>query len=70
MNLQKLFIFLGLFFLLIGIFWGGIQKIPFGKLPGDITYEKGNVKVYFPIMSSILISIILSLIFFFMNKNR
>lgn len=36
--------------------------IPLGRLPGDIVYEKGNVKFYFPIVTCILISVIGSLI--------
>ena len=35
----------------------------FGKLPGDITYDKGNVKVYFPITSMLLISLILNIVY-------
>lgn len=65
MNLGKVFIFLGIVFLLIGIFWTFI-----GKLPGDITFKKGNFVFYFPIMTSIIVSIILSLIFFILGKFR
>lgn len=36
----------------------------FGKLPGDLTYKRDNVSVYFPLATSILISILLSLLFF------
>ncbi len=35
----------------------------FGKLPGDIRYESGNTRVYIPIVSMLLISIVVSLIF-------
>ena len=38
------------------------QHLPLGKLPGDIAYEKGPVRVYFPVMTSLLVSLILSLL--------
>ena len=44
--------------------------IPFlGKLPGDIVIQKKNFTVYFPIATSILLSIILSLIIYFFGKK-
>ena len=44
--------------------------IPFlGKLPGDIVIQKKNFTVYFPIATSILLSIILSLIFYFSGRK-
>ncbi len=44
------------------------DKIPFpGKLPGDIVVEKRNFTFYFPIATSILISIILSIVFYLLG---
>ncbi|KGX93501.1 membrane protein [Pontibacillus halophilus JSM 076056 = DSM 19796] len=62
---SKLFIVLGVLFLLIG----GITAL-LGKLPGDLTFKKGNVTFYFPIMTSIVVSVILSLLFYLFNKFR
>lgn len=46
-------------------------KLPFpGKLPGDIVIDRGNFKMYFPITTSILISLVISLIIFLINKAR
>ncbi len=46
-----------------GVFWQFVgQHLPLGKLPGDIAYEKGPVRVYFPLMTSLLISLVLSLL--------
>ena len=45
------------------------DKIPiFGKLPGDILVKKGNFTFYFPIVSMIIISVIISLIFMLFRK--
>lgn len=59
----KMLIFLGLVLVIIGISFILAPKIPFlGKLPGDIFFKKGNFTFYFPIMSSILISIVITII--------
>jgi len=41
----------------------------FGKLPGDIVIQKKNFTFYFPIATSILLSIIISLIFYFLGRK-
>ncbi|MFQ5823823.1 MAG: DUF2905 domain-containing protein [bacterium] len=66
----KFFIFLGLLFLAIGVFFVFIKQIPFlGKLPGDILIHKKNFTFYFPITTSIVLSILLSIIFYFLSKR-
>lgn len=65
MNIGRLFIFLGIVFLIIGLIWTII-----GKLPGDIVFKKGNTTVYFPIMTSIIISILLSIVMLIISKFR
>lgn len=53
----------GVFVILIGllIYSGGLGW--FGRLPGDIRYKSGNVRVYVPIVSMLLISLALTLLF-------
>ncbi|MCM8804194.1 MAG: DUF2905 domain-containing protein [Candidatus Omnitrophica bacterium] len=59
----KVLIILGVLFITIGyILYKGI-KFPIGKLPGDIFIKRENFVFYFPLVSSILISIILTIIF-------
>lgn len=54
----------GILLIVIGVFWQLVGRfIPLGRLPGDIVVEKENVKVYFPIVTMIIISILLSLLF-------
>ncbi len=65
MSIGKLLIVAGVIMVLIGIIWTFI-----GKLPGDFSFKKGNVTVHFPIMTSIIVSIILSLVFFIIGKFR
>lgn len=62
-NIPKLLIAAGVTLIVIGLIWAGIGRfINLGRLPGDIAIEKGNVKFYFPIVTCIIISIVLSLI--------
>lgn len=65
MNMGKTFIFIGIVFILIGGLWTLI-----GKLPGDISFKKGNFTFHFPIMTSIVVSIILSLLLYVFSKFR
>ncbi len=40
----------------------------FGRLPGDIRYEAENTRVYFPIVSMLLVSVVLSLLFYLLRR--
>ncbi len=65
----KLLIFLGIFIILIGLLLMAGDKIPWlGRLPGDILIKKKNFTFYFPLATSILISIILTLLFNLFRK--
>jgi hypothetical protein len=43
--------------------------VPIGRLPGDFSYRRGNASFYFPLTTSILASILLTLIFWFVNRR-
>ena len=67
--LGKMLIVVGVIFIIMGIalFFG--DKIPFlGKLPGDISIQKERFSFYFPITTSIIISIVLSILFAIFRK--
>lgn len=62
-GISKTLIILGIVLIAAGLIWWLAGRwLPLGRLPGDIVYEKENVKVYFPIVTCILISIVGSLI--------
>ena len=68
-SIGKLLIIAGVFIIIVGIFFLFGDKIPFlGKLPGDIIIKKKNFTFYFPIVTSILLSIIISLIIYLFRK--
>lgn len=67
--LGKILILFGVLFVFLGIIFSFGGKIfGLGKLPGDIFIKKGNVVFYFPLTTCVLVSIVLSLIFYFISK--
>lgn len=67
----KFLIITGIILLVAGIVIQFSDKIPYlGKLPGDIVIERKNFRFYFPLTTSLLISIIISLVLLFMNKVK
>lgn len=70
--LGKLLIVLGGVLVVIGVLLTllGRTNLPIGRLPGDILYRGKNTTFYFPLATSILLSVILTLIFYFVGKFR
>ena len=64
-------IFLGVIIAIVGavLYFSGRANLPIGRLPGDITYRKGHFTFYAPLATSILLSIILSVIVYFLNRR-
>lgn len=60
MDMQRFLIGLGLVILLVGIAWPLLSRIGIGRLPGDIMIERGGTSIYFPIVTCILASVVLS----------
>ncbi len=70
-EIAKLLIMIGAVLLFIGFALLFLSKLPFlGKLPGDIVVKRENFTFYFPLATSIVISIIVSLILWFINRFR
>lgn len=68
-GLGKFLILLGAFIILVGVLLLIGEKIPWiGRLPGDMIIRKKNFTFYFPLATSILISIILTLLFWIFRK--
>jgi hypothetical protein len=70
-DLGKSLIFVGVAIAIVGavLYFSGRANLPIGRLPGDITYRKGHFTLYAPLATSILLSIILSLILYFLNRR-
>jgi hypothetical protein len=68
-DLGRFLIVIGVILVLVGAVFLVAPKIPWlGKLPGDISFKRGNVSFYFPLGTCILISIILTLILYLFRK--
>ncbi len=66
--MQKTLIALGVVFLAVGLLWPWLGKLPIGRLPGDIVIDRPNLKIYFPITTMVIISIIISIVSRFFKK--
>ncbi len=68
-GIGKMLIVVGIVLLIAGLFFVFSPKIPFlGKLPGDIMVKKENFTFFFPLASSILLSVLISLILYLVRK--
>jgi hypothetical protein len=68
MTMPKLLILAGLVLIAAGLLWMVGERFGFGRLPGDIVIERGNFRVYFPLATSLLLSVALSLLFWLFNR--
>jgi Protein of unknown function (DUF2905) len=65
----KTLVFAGIAILVVGLVLWGFSSVPYvGKLPGDIYVRRGNFTFYFPLATSILISIIATIVFSLMRR--
>ncbi len=63
----RLLIILGVVLVAIGLLVN--LGVPIGRLPGDFTFQKGRVSFYFPLTTSIIASILLTLLVMFLNRR-
>ena len=66
--MQKTLIIVGVLLIMIGILWPWVVKLPIGRLPGDIVINRPGLKVYIPVTTMGLISVIVSLILWLLKK--
>ena len=66
--MQKFLIIFGLALVAIGLLWPVLSKIGLGRLPGDIVIERENVRFYFPIVTSLLVSAVLTAVIWLLNR--
>ncbi|PIU53086.1 MAG: DUF2905 domain-containing protein [Deltaproteobacteria bacterium CG07_land_8_20_14_0_80_60_11] len=68
-DLGRLLIVLGVILVVVGALFLLAPKLPWlGRLPGDLSFKRGNFSFYFPLGTCILISIILTLIFWLFRR--
>lgn len=66
--MSKLLIIFGIVLIALGLLWPIIAKLGLGRLPGDIVVERENFSLYFPLMTGLVISIVLSALLWLFNR--
>ena len=66
--MARFLIVLGLAILLVGLLWPYLSKLGLGRLPGDIVIGRENVTLYIPLATCLLLSLVLSLVFWVANR--
>jgi hypothetical protein len=61
-------IIFGIVLTAIGLLWPVIGKLGLGRLPGDIVIERENFRLYVPLMTSLIVSVVLSLLLWLFNR--
>jgi hypothetical protein len=58
----------GLVLVAVGLLWPWLGKLGLGRLPGDIVIERGDFRFYFPIVTCLGVSVVVSLILWLLNR--
>ncbi len=66
--MPKLLTGAGIVLILVGLAWLVGERFGLGRLPGDIVIVRGNFRLYFPLATSLIVSVVLSLVFWFLNR--
>jgi uncharacterized protein YybS (DUF2232 family) len=68
-DLGKMLVIAGLLIAAVGtLLWSGFGKSWLGRLPGDINYSRENFSVHFPIVTCLILSVVLTLLFWLFKK--
>jgi hypothetical protein len=68
MDIRKLLIAVGLLFVAAGLLWPWLSRLGLGRLPGDIAVQRQNFALYFPVVTCLAISVLLTLLFWLFRK--
>lgn len=66
--MQRTLIVIGLIILAVGLLWPWLSRLGLGRLPGDIVIKREGGAFYFPIVTCLAVSAVLSLVFWFLRK--
>jgi Protein of unknown function (DUF2905) len=66
--MSRLPIIFGIVLVAVGVLWPLISKLGLGRLPGDIVVERENFRLYVPLATSLLISLLVSIALWFLNR--
>lgn len=66
--MNRTLIFIGIGCIVVGLFWPWLRNLPLGRLPGDIGIVRDHVRFYFPLTTCIVVSVVLTIIFWLFRK--
>ena len=66
--MSRFLITLGVVLVALGLLWPVVQKLGLGRLPGDIVIERETFRVYIPLASSLLVSVVLTVVLWLINR--
>jgi hypothetical protein len=66
--MSKWLIVLGVILVAAGLLWPFVSKLGLGRLPGDILVRREGFTFYFPLMTSLVISVVVSIVIWFLRK--
>lgn len=66
--MSRLLIAAGVALVLIGLAWPWLAKLGFGRLPGDIVIERDGLRLYFPIVTCLLVSLAITLVLWLLRR--
>ena len=66
--MQRTLVILGIVLVVLGLLWPWLAKLGLGRLPGDFVIERDGYRLHFPLMTSIIVSLVLSLLFWLFRR--
>jgi hypothetical protein len=66
--MQRTVIIAGLALLLVGLAWPWLSRLPLGRLPGDLLFERPGVRVYIPLATMLLVSLVISVLMWLFRR--
>ena len=68
MDLRRVLIVAGIVLVVAGLLWPYLTRLGLGRLPGDIVIERQNFRFYFPLVTSLVVSVVLTLLFWLFRR--
>jgi len=68
--MQRILIIAGIALIAVGVFWPWVVKIPLFRLPGDIVVNKPHLRIYVPITTMVVLSLVISLLLWIIRKLK
>jgi uncharacterized membrane-anchored protein len=66
--MTRILVAAGILLIAVGFFWPWLAKLPLGRLPGDLVIHRDGFRIYLPLTTSVLISAVLSLLFWLFRR--